>query len=104
MTSFEIELHPKSWTQTNKGVHFRLQLVIFYLVDKTGVRDRFIRGDRGFFILEESTMPAVLIEVGFMSNREELTKLLTAEYRMLIASSIYSGIVEAFHFPSLTAR
>ena len=80
------------------------QILQNHLVDKTGARDRFTRGDRGFFILEESTMPAVLIEVGFMSNREELTRLLTAEYRMLIARGIYRGIVEAFNFPSLTAR
>ena len=72
------------------------QILQDHLVNETGARDRLIRGDRGFTIPEESTMPAVLIEAGFMSNSEELARLLTVEYRMLIARAIYSGIVEAF--------
>ena len=77
------------------------QILQDQLVNETGARDRQIRGDRGFTILEGSTMPAVLIETGFMSNSEELARLLTEEYRMLIARAIYNGIVEAFGFPRL---
>jgi len=65
------------------------------LVYETGARDRFVRGDRGFIIPANSTMPAVLIETGFMSNNYELSKLLTEEYRMSIATAIYNGIVAA---------
>ena len=74
------------------------QILQNHLVNETGARDRHIRGDRGFSISEESTMPAVLIETGFMSNSEELAKLLTEEYRILLARAIYNGIVEAFSF------
>lgn len=65
------------------------------LVHETGARDRFVRGDRGFIIPANSTMPAVLIETGFMSNNDELSKLMTEEYRMSIATAIYNSIVEA---------
>jgi len=68
------------------------------LVYETGARDRSVRGDRRFIVPANSTMPAVLIETGFMSNDGELSKLLTEEYRMSIATAIYSGIVEAIRF------
>jgi len=64
------------------------------LVSATGARDRLVRGDRGLFVPANSTMPAVLIEVGFMSNSNELAKLLTEEYRIKIAKAIYAGIIE----------
>ena len=68
------------------------------LVHETGARDRSVRGDRRFIVPANSTMPAVLIETGFMSNDGELSKLLTEEYRMSIATAIYNGIVEAIRF------
>jgi len=77
------------------------QILQDHLVNETGARDRQIRGDRGFNIPEGSSMPAVLIETGFMSNSEELAKLLTDEYRRSIARAIYNGIVEAFGYPTL---
>ena len=75
------------------------QILQNHLVDATGARDRRIRGNRGFRIPATSTMPAVLIEAGFMSNNEELANLLTEEYRMTIATAIYNGLVEALGFP-----
>ena len=77
------------------------QILQNHLVNETGARDRNTRGDRGFVLLAESTMPAVLIETGFMSNSAELAKLLTETYRMSIARGIYEGIVEAFGFPQV---
>ena len=71
------------------------QILQDHLINETGARDRSIRGDRRFVIPTYSTMPAVVIEAGFMSNDEELLKLQTAEYRMAIATAIYNGIVDA---------
>ena len=79
--------------------HQFAQILQTSLVNETGARDRGTRGDREFIIPSHSTMPAILIETGFMSNDEELAKLLTAEYRRLIARGIYNGVVEAFNFP-----
>lgn len=39
-----------------------------------------------------STMPACLIETGFLSNKEEREKLATKEYRDKIADGIAGGI------------
>ena len=37
-------------------------------------------------------MPACLIETGFLSNREEREKLVTKEYRDMLADGIAGGI------------
>ena len=45
-----------------------------------------------FEMLREATMPAVLIEAGFLSHPEEGKKIFTAEYRRQIARAITEGI------------
>jgi N-acetylmuramoyl-L-alanine amidase len=37
-----------------------------------------------------------LVEVGFVTNREELGKLTSADYQKLAAQSIYDAIEQAF--------
>jgi len=74
------------------------QIIQDHLVQETGARDRRIRGDRAFIVCSHSTMPALLVETGFMSNPEELALLVTQEYQRQIAFAIYNAIVEAFEF------
>ena len=74
------------------------QIMQDHLVRETGAQNRGIRGDRNFAVCTRSTVPAVLIETGFMSNPEELARLVTPEYQRQIATAIYHAIVEAFEF------
>ena len=48
----------------------------------------------GFYVLVGATMPNVLVEVGFISNKQEAKKLSKAYYRRQIAESIYNAIVD----------
>lgn len=53
--------------------------------------------DRGvhqapFFVLTGARMPAVLLEVGFISNPEEEAKLRTVAYQRLIAQAVVDGL------------
>lgn len=48
------------------------------------------------YLLYNATVPAVLVECGFLSNREELAKLKQKDYQNKIAFSIYCGIMEYF--------
>ena len=59
----------------------------------TGVRDRGVRASR-FYVLRNTSMPSVLVEVGFLTGREDAAKLSTAAYRQQMAESIARGILQ----------
>jgi len=65
-------------------------------ISATGAIDRGLRTTPDFIVLRDTHMPAVLLEVGFVSNREEAARLATASHQRLLARAIYDGIVEAF--------
>lgn len=62
----------------------------------TGSKNRGIIERDDLVIPTASYVPAVIMEVGYMSNKDELAKLTDAEYRQKIAEGIYNGILEAF--------
>lgn len=45
----------------------------------------------GIYLLDNTDIPGVLIECGFMSNEEELNNLLSDDYQELMANAIYLG-------------
>jgi N-acetylmuramoyl-L-alanine amidase len=56
-------------------------------------------GDRGvksafFYVLKAVKMPSVLVEVGFVTNRDEVKKMLTPEHRKRVARGIAEGITD----------
>lgn len=48
-------------------------------------------------IMDNSTIPTILIECGFLSNNEEEKKLITDDYQEKIAWAIYTGLVKYFN-------
>ena len=62
----------------------------------------FETNDRGasegsrIFIIRESDVPVVLVEVGFMSNPDELKKLTTEPSQRKAAEGILNGVIKAF--------
>ena len=48
----------------------------------------------GFHVLVGATMPNVLVEVGFLSNKKEANNLTKSYYRRNIAESIYKAIAD----------
>ena len=51
---------------------------------------------KDIYILNKATVPAVIVECGFISNDEELQKLSDENYKLNLAFSIYSGIIATF--------
>ena len=51
------------------------------------------KGDKTIYLLHKSTVPAVLVECGFLSNETERTKLETPSYQQQMALAIGLGIV-----------
>lgn len=46
-----------------------------------------------FYVISKTSMPSVLIEIGFLSNPVEVKKLLTADYQNDLAQKIYSALL-----------
>ena len=69
----------------------------------------FQRYDRGvksanFTVLKNFLMPAILVEVAFMSNREECKALLTEDFQYNIAAAIFNGVNFYFKFRDQSFR
>lgn len=72
----------------------RLAEVIHWNVLNTvNIRDRKIRRAR-FFVLRHSEMPAVLVEVGFLTGAEDSSRLKDPNHRRQMAEAIARGIVQ----------
>jgi N-acetylmuramoyl-L-alanine amidase len=62
------------------------------VLDNIDVSKRDIKNAR-FFVLKGTRMPAILVEVGYISNSEECARLGSGEYRSQIAGKIARGII-----------
>lgn len=59
----------------------------------------------GFVVIKRNTVPAVLVELGFVSNPRERGKLKTSTYQTKAAKSLYKGISETFKkYPTARSR
>jgi N-acetylmuramoyl-L-alanine amidase len=63
------------------------------LLDATHANDRGVRRAR-FYVLRYASCPAILVEGGFLSNRDEESRILTPQYREVLARAIAAGIVK----------
>lgn len=52
------------------------------------------KADSSIYILNKASMPAVLIECGFLSNENELNNLKNEDYRAKLALTIFSSIID----------
>jgi N-acetylmuramoyl-L-alanine amidase len=62
------------------------------LLISTGMRDRGVKRAR-FYVLVHTAMPAVLVEVGFVTGQEDAPRLSDPATRTLMAQAIVSGIL-----------
>ena len=65
------------------------------LISSTGLRDRGVK-TADFHVLRETKMTAVLVECGFMTNKEEASLLRTPIYRKRCAQAIAKAIAEQY--------
>ncbi|MBJ6362081.1 N-acetylmuramoyl-L-alanine amidase [Paenibacillus sp. GCM10012307] len=66
------------------------------LIRATGLRDRGLQYRDDVGVLNYSNMTAILVECGFMTNREEAELLKSDAYRRKCAGAIVKGIVEFY--------
>lgn len=78
----------------------------YYLASKINAQivanaDMYNRGikEELFYVNRNMEIPSVLIEMGFMTNPEDLEKLTDPKYVEIFATSIYNGIVQYYSAP-----
>ncbi len=63
------------------------------LLDATGGPDRGVRTAR-FYVLRHTQMPAVLLELGFVTGSQDARRLADPEYREVLSQAIARGILQ----------
>ena len=66
--------------------------ILYWLNRTTGLRNRGMQVRSGLYVLRRTAMPAVLVELGFISNPSDAA--LMSERPDLFAEGIYQGILE----------
>ena len=63
------------------------------ILQSVDIQDRGVRSAR-FYVLRRTSMPSVLVEVGFVTGREDAAKLSNPSYRTQMAQAIARGIIQ----------
>jgi hypothetical protein len=74
------------------------KVVLDNLVAAIGTRSNGVR-QANYFVLRNTTMPAILVEVGYLSNPEEEANLKDPEFREKAAEGIFRGIAAYYGLP-----
>lgn len=103
--TFYYEYEPDYPSKINKDMHNDMNRVaesgkLAYaihnsLIKNSGAYDRKVRRS-SFAVLRETAIPAVLLELGFMSNRTELNRLLTNSYQDTLAKAVVDGVANYY--------
>lgn len=64
-----------------------------HVAGATGFRDRGVKKE-DFFVVKDTKMPAVLLEVGYVTNPQDEAQMFTDEFQYRIAASILDGMKE----------
>jgi N-acetylmuramoyl-L-alanine amidase len=67
-----------------------------HLIRETGRRNRGVKRGNLYMTKVSDMIPSVLVECGFMTNKEEAALLKTEAYREKCAQAIVNGLVEQF--------
>ncbi|MGD6832102.1 SH3 domain-containing protein [Sutcliffiella halmapala] len=65
------------------------------LVQLTNLRDRSVRQE-SYLVLRENRHPALLLEIGYISNRGEEMTILSSDFQERAATGIYQGLAQYF--------
>lgn len=72
------------------------QLVQKEVASAFGSKNRGVISDH-LYVTRKNTVPAVLLEIGFLSNRTDLNKIRSASVKTKVANAIAKAVVEYYH-------
>ncbi|WMM26440.1 N-acetylmuramoyl-L-alanine amidase [Tissierella sp. MB52-C2] len=76
------------------------QMILDEMVKDTGALDKGIVDREDLIVLNQTKMPAIIIEYGFLSNEDEEKLLLTNSYQNKVVGSIAEGLKKYFSLNS----
>lgn len=86
----------KGQTNSDKLADFVFERLSHYMSDLTTMRKDTSDGDNdkeeNFFVLSKTNCPAILCELGFMTNYDECKRMQTQDWKKLCAYAIFEGI------------
>lgn len=84
------------YDETSEASKQFAQICLEEVTSEIGSRNKgLVEGDE-IYIIRNSEVPVALIEVGFMTNQEELELLCSEDYQRQTAQGIYNAILRAF--------
>jgi N-acetylmuramoyl-L-alanine amidase len=88
----EVFFHEDGQAKTRASLSKKLASAILSpLIQRTCAQSRGVKKGN-FYVIRETSMPAVIVEGGFISNPDERSQLRSAEYQEKIARGITDGI------------
>lgn len=85
--------------QFNTQAHWLAQHIMNGIVNNTGLRNNGIRENKSLYVLRRTRMPAVLVEMGYLTNYYDAIYI--RDNLWSIAYGIYLGILSYFGFMPL---
>ncbi len=75
--------------------------VVNHLSDAWGTRNRGILADK-FVVIHNNSVPAILVECGFITNDNDFAKIKDASYQKKAAEALYNAVSEIFdNYPAI---
>ena len=90
-----IEVYYNESTKTESD-EVLAQFIQTELVETTGARDRGIRAYDELVVTRKTEMPACLVELGYMTNKSELSLLQSDAYQYKLVTGMVNGINQFF--------
>ncbi len=85
--------------QENTQSYWLAQHILNAIVAQVGTRDNGVRVNPSLYVLRQTTMPAVLVELAYLSNAGDAQKL--RDDPRGFAWGIYNGLLSYFGFPTV---
>lgn len=65
------------------------------IVQKANMSDRGVK-NKGFYVIKNNNVAAVLVELGFITNSQDYAKLTSEQYLNIYADAIYTGLYQYY--------
>jgi N-acetylmuramoyl-L-alanine amidase len=90
------------YRQGRNGAQGLAKNILSNICETTGFNELGVKSNRAnddFIVVREPQMPSVLIELGFLSNYQEESTIMTSEFRQKAASGIFQGVMSYYQLP-----